>query len=64
MSEKGAEKSNIDPRIYFKMVPKSTKIKSNLVKMILDPLGGDFPAIVLQPGAILGAKIEPNSLKK
>ena len=76
---KGAEKSNIDPRIYKKggqnrlkwcqnrpkRVPKRSqdrqKIRATSSRRSWTPLGGDFPAIVAGPGAILGAKIEPNS---
>ncbi len=80
---KGAEKSNIDPRIYLKRVPKSTKIvpKStqkapktkirqtkiwiNLVKIILDPPWVAISRLSTRSyGALLGPKIEPNSLKK
>ena len=70
--EKEAGKSKITPKIdpkWFqnrpKRVPKRSqdrqKIKATSSRRSWTPLGGDFPAIVPGPGAILGAKIDPKS---
>ena len=66
--EKEAGKSKISPEIdprgsqnrpksVTKKKAKGTRNQSKVFKMILDPLGGDFPAILPRPGA----KIEPKS---
>ena len=54
-------RAKIDPKGSQNKAKTDKKSQQRLQDDLGPPLGGDFPAIVEHPSAILGAKIEPNS---
>ena len=68
LSKKGPRidqnRTKIDPKGSQNEAKRDKKSQQRLQDDLGPSLGGDFPAIPERPGAILDAKIEPNSKKK